>query len=81
MNFLKYWLFELNIYSGVGGFSSGHRGLRREKAESVKFVELPAEKLLAYNQAINIVSDLKLIVDNRFSIEVGDGFNPGTRLM
>ena len=54
------------------------RKLRREKAEPVKFVELPAEKLLACNQAINRSTDLKLIIDDIFSIEIGEGFNPGT---
>ena len=59
-------------------FSYWLRKLRKEKVESVKFVELPAEKLFECNQAINRSTDLKLVIDDRFSIEVRDGFTRDT---
>ena len=89
----QYWQTQIDAWNQSGKSQTGYcrsrelkiktfsywlRKLRREKAESVNFVELPTEKLFSCHQAENRSPDLKLIVDNRFSIEVGDGFNPGT---
>ena len=89
----QYWQTEVNAWQQSGMNQTGYcrsrelkiktfaywlRKLRREKAEPLKFVELPAEKLLACNQVINRSTDLKLIIDDNFSIEVRDGFNRDT---
>ena len=89
----QYWQTEVSAWRQSGMSQTGYcrsrklkiktfaywlRKLRREKAEPLKFVELPAEKLPACNQVINRSTDLKLIIDDIFSIEIGEGFNPGT---
>ena len=62
----------------VKTFSYWLRKLRKEKAGRVQFVELPTEKLFSCYQAERRITGLRLIVDNRFSIEVADGFKPDT---
>ena len=59
-------------------FSYWLRKFRKEKTATVQFVELPSEKLFAYKNEPNRITELKLIIDEGISIEVGDGFNPGT---
>lgn len=62
----------------VKTFSYWHRKFRKEKTGVVQFVQLPAEKLFAGKNETNRSTELKLIIENRFVIEVRDGFNPGT---
>ena len=59
-------------------FSYWVNKFRKEKAGDVQFVEVPAGKLFTGKNETNRSTDLKLIIDDSFSIEIRDGFTPGT---
>ena len=49
-----------------------------KQTEPVTFVPVLGKPMLSSEGALNLHGSIKLIIDNRYKIEVGDGFSPIT---